>query len=516
MVMSASISCHEQTLWHLLPGDMRQPEHRQVPVAGLSLDSRNVQPQYLFIADVGNDLDGRTFIPQAVDLGCSAVIAEAENFDDLYPAAGTLRKTLEKAGVPLILCKGLKARISGIAASFYGYPGQSLDVVGVTGTNGKTTCTSLIAQLQALLGRTSATIGTLGYGLTGKTYSQTGMTTPDAVSLQQVMKDCLDAGATNLVMEVSSHSLDQHRVEAANIRTGVFTNLSRDHLDYHGDEVSYAEAKARLFSLSSVTTAIINSDDPWGEKLLTKLPSHLNVFCYGVGSRADIRASNIELQPTGVLCQVDTPWGRGVLKSPLFGEFNLYNLLAAIGVLCAQGVDFDQVLSLIPALTPVKGRMELLPVPHGPQLVVDYAHTPDALEKSLQALRHHCSGRLWCVFGCGGDRDRGKRPLMARIAESYADQLVITSDNPRSENPKDIIAEVMSGLQVPESAVSEVDRLAAIRRAIAGANEDDVILIAGKGHEDYQLVAGNRLPFSDQEVALSAWRELKQDRGATP
>lgn len=516
MVMPVSTAIATKSLWQLLPEELRMPAHRAVQIAGITLDSRQVKPGGLFVADVGGDRDGRQFIPQALSRHCGAVVAEAFDFDRLYPADGTLRKMLEKAGTPLILSPGLKARVSDMAASFYDYPGQSLKVVGVTGTNGKTTCTSLIAQLQTRLDQSSATIGTLGYGVEGQALQDTGMTTPDAVSLQQILRDCLEAGASNVVMEVSSHSLDQHRVDAANISIGVFTNLSRDHLDYHGDEVSYAQAKARLFSLPGLTTAIINSDDDWGRRLLAELPSGLKVFSCGFGDDADIRATTIELKPMGVSCRIGSPWGNGVVESPLLGEFNLQNLLAAIGVLCAQGFSLQAVLAAVPQLKPVKGRMELLPVAGGPQLVVDYAHTPDALEKSLRALRHHCQGALWCVFGCGGDRDKGKRPLMAAVAESNADHLIITSDNPRTENPDDIISDVVAGVADAEKVVVEVDRASAIRRAIANANKHDLILIAGKGHEDYQLVAGNRLPFSDRDVAMAAWNELTLAGEANP
>lgn len=511
--MPASTQCAPKTLWDLLPEELRLPRHRAVPVAGLTLDSRQVQPGYVFLADVGGELDGRRFIPQAIQQQCSAVVAEAADFDRLFPADGTLCKMLAKTGVPLVRWPGLKGHISAIAADFYDYPARSLEVVGVTGTNGKTTCTSLIAQLQTLLGLASATIGTLGYGVAGEELSDTGMTTPDAISLQRILKDCLTGGASHVAMEVSSHSLDQHRVEAANISIGVFTNLSRDHLDYHGDEVSYAAAKARLFSLPSVTTAVINSDDAWGRKLLASLSPEVKALSYGFGDEVDIRATDVSLRPSGVFCRITSPWGTGDVESPLFGEFNLHNVLAAIGVLCAQGAALDRILALVPRLKPVKGRMELLPVTFGPYMVVDYAHTPDALEKSLQALRHHCSGELWCVFGCGGDRDKGKRPLMARVAETNADHLVLTSDNPRTENPDDIIAGVMAGLTKPETAIVDADREQAISRAIGSAKENDLILIAGKGHEQYQLIAGNKLPFSDQEVALAAWARLKQAGG---
>ncbi|MGB2287591.1 MAG: Mur ligase family protein, partial [Porticoccaceae bacterium] len=309
-------------------------------------------------------------------------------------------------------------------------------------------------------------------------------------------------------MEVSSHSLVQGRVAGVQISTGIFTNLSRDHLDYHGDLEAYAAAKARLFAMSTVEYAVINIDDPVGRSILSGLNTQIKAISYSLeDNQADIYCSTIGLSPEGLRASVVTPWGNGEIHSSMLGKFNLYNLLAVIAAAAIQGVNIDDIFRLIPDLRAVPGRMELVGSTE-PAVVVDYAHTPDALEKALQALRVHCSGNLWVVFGCGGDRDLGKRAEMGVIAQRCADRVVVTSDNPRTESPAQIIEHILQGIS--GETVVEPDRRAAIRQAVFAADKNDVILIAGKGHEDYQILGAQRLPFSDQAEARLALREIEK------
>ena len=323
--------------------------------------------------------------------------------------------------------------------------------------------------------------------------------------MQRILEELRVAGASNVALEVSSHSLDQYRVAGLQIDIAVFTNLSRDHLDYHGDFQAYAAAKAKLFAMDGLKTAIINIDDSTGRDILSRLNPNIRAISFSIeDSRADIYCHTIKHSPAGLRAVVCTPWGQGEINSPLLGRFNLANLLAVIGCGVAQGFSVADILSAIPSLPAVSGRMELIDAKAHPLVVVDYAHTPDALKNALQTLRDHCHGKLWVVFGCGGDRDIGKRAEMGAIASKWADQVVVTSDNPRSENPQLIIQHIVEGACA--DVIVESDRRAAIREAILQADLADVVLIAGKGHEDYQIIAAERLPFSDQSEARLALR----------
>ncbi|MGB5147157.1 MAG: UDP-N-acetylmuramoyl-L-alanyl-D-glutamate--2,6-diaminopimelate ligase [Porticoccaceae bacterium] len=412
--------------------------------------------------------------------------------------------------IPVIPVAGLAARISAIAGRFYGEPGAALTITGVTGTNGKTTCTQLLAQLFAVLEAPAGVIGTLGAGVLGGpiALADTGLTTPDAIATQRLLAEFRDQGVHRVAMEVSSHSLDQQRVAGVPMHTAVFTNLSRDHLDYHRDMAAYRAAKARLFQQPGLASAVINLDDPAGPELLGALPPGVAGYGYSAqGGDAAIRALDAEFSAAGVRVRVVTPWGEGALVSALPGRFNLANLLAVIGAACVQGFELAAVLAAVSQLRAAPGRMQSVGGAAGPQVVVDYAHTPDALEQVLAALRESVAGgRLWCVFGCGGERDRGKRPDMGAIAVAGADRVVVTSDNPRGEDPDAIIAEILSGV-----AANQRDRLwviperrAAIARAIADASPADIVLIAGKGHETWQEIAGVRWPCDDAAEARRA------------
>jgi UDP-N-acetylmuramoyl-L-alanyl-D-glutamate--2,6-diaminopimelate ligase len=397
--------------------------------------------------------------------------------------------------------EGLAARAGTIAAAFYADPSAVVGVIGVTGTNGKTTTTQLIAQALAHTGTLCGVIGTLGSGFPGR-LSETTHTTPDAVTLQRLLAELRGDGAQAVAMEVSSHALAQGRIDTLHVDTAVFTNLTHDHLDFHGSLEAYGAAKARLFAHPGLRHAVLNLDDPFGRRIHDMLPASVERVGFTLGSgAADIRATEVEFRSDGIRARILARGETGELRLPLIGRFNLENALAVIGALLVRGLSLELVLAALRDVLPVPGRMER--VGDTPLVIVDYAHTPDALEQSLRAIRSHCRGRLWCVFGCGGDRDRSKRPLMGRLAREHADEVVVTSDNPRSEDPLAIIAGICAG--IPDAGViREADRRAAIFRAIREAGPVDCVLIAGKGHENYQEAGGVRAPFSDAAVAREA------------
>lgn len=492
-------------LQQLLPSVVLPEALLDVPVSGLCLDSRNVEPGDVFVAMPGFAQDGREYIAQAFVRGAVAVLAEANAGYD-FPVIDDQR---------VVLIADLNRKLSEISGRFFAEPSEQMALVGVTGTNGKTTCSQLLAQLFSLLDRPAGVVGTLGCGVVaaGKSaLKNIGMTTPDAITTQALLAGYVDDDIDRVVMEVSSHSLDQSRVKALAFHSAVFTNLSRDHLDYHGDLVSYAGAKMQLFAMPGLMNAVINIDDSIGAEIATKLPPSVNLCGYSLlNSNASIYADDVILSASGVFANIHTPWGSGELRSRLLGRFNLQNLLAVIGSACLQGLAFDEVLAVAPRLQSVSGRMELffpgVDSDSGPKVVVDFAHTPDALKSVLETLREHCEGRLWCVFGCGGDRDRGKRSQMGAIASQLSDRIVVTSDNPRNENPKAIIEEVCSGIPSNSDREIFVDREEAIHFAIQSAADNDIVLVAGKGHESYQLIGAKSLPFSDQAQVRLALRQ---------
>lgn len=460
----------------------------------MTLDSRVAAAGDLFVAIAGHQTDGRRYIPQAIAQGVAAVIAEADNEADEG-------RIVEMHGVPVIYLSALHQRLSALAGRFYHQPAAALTLIGVTGTNGKTTTSQLLAQWAQALGETGAVMGTVGNGLLGQVHPAEN-TTGSAVDVQQVLRDLLDRGATLAAMEVSSHGLVQHRVSALPFAAAVFTNLSRDHLDYHGDMANYEAAKWQLFSDHQVAQRIINADDEVGHRWLAQLPQAVAVTmsdALPAGWQGRwLAAYDISYHDNGATIHFDSSWGGGVIESRLMGAFNVSNLLLALATLLALDFPLNALLATTNQLQPVCGRMEVFNAPGRPTVVVDYAHTPDALEKALAAARLHCAGKLWCVFGCGGDRDRGKRPLMGAIAEQLADRVVITDDNPRSEEPQAIVADILTGL-VDAGLVQVVfGRAEAVTSAIMQAAEQDVVLVAGKGHEDYQLVGDRRLDYSDR------------------
>ncbi len=467
--------------------------HGAIAVHGLTLDSRAVRAGDAFVALRGTRQHGILFAPAALASGASVVIAEAP----APPAPPTV--------APVVWIDGLCERLGAIAARFHGEPCAALRVVGVTGTNGKTSTVQLLAQALHHAGRRVATVGTLGAGLFGA-LREGERTTPDAIAVQALLRDFRDLGAQDVAMEVSSHALDQGRVNGVHFSVAVFTNLTRDHLDYHGTMEAYGAAKARLFAWPGLGWAVVNVDDGFGRALADRLPADVQrLRCAIDAEAAEIRASAVRTDARGLRFHLATPWGEAEVATALLGRFNVANLLGVVGALGALGVDFAAICDALAALRPVNGRMARLGGDGTqPLVVVDYAHTPDALEQALLTLRAHCAGALVCVFGCGGERDAGKRPQMAAIAARLADRVIVTDDNPRSEDGDAIVAQILTGFDRPGAVTVQRDRAAAIGVAVQAATSADIVLIAGKGHEPYQEIAGRRLPFDDLVVARSA------------
>ncbi|MEP6996988.1 MAG: UDP-N-acetylmuramoyl-L-alanyl-D-glutamate--2,6-diaminopimelate ligase [Betaproteobacteria bacterium] len=473
----------------------------RVPVSRISSDSRRVGTGDAFAAYPGAHVDGRAYIPDAIARGAGAILWETQGFN--WDRAWK---------VPHLPIDDLKAKLGFIADVVYGHPSRDLWMVAVTGTNGKTSCAHWIAAGLDAAARRAAVLGTLGNGLIGA-LAPAANTTPDAALLQQMLADFRAAGAQAATMEVSSHGIDQGRVDGVAFDVALFTNLSRDHLDYHGTMAAYGAAKARLFAWPGLRVGVINADDAFGQSLLDSAKSHgRKVLSYGFGA-ADIVGAGLTSLPAGGLAfTVETPWGRGRVTTPLVGAFNAANLLGVLGVLLVSGVAFERALSILAALEAPPGRMQRLGGGDKPLAVIDYAHTPDALDKVLTALRPAVGkgGELICLFGCGGERDRGKRPEMGRLAGRLADRVLVTSDNPRSEDPEAIASEIVHGIRDTGNRrySVELDRAIAIASAIGEATRGDVVLLAGKGHETYQECGAVRQPFSDVEHAaraLEAW-----------
>ena len=479
------------TLAELLP-EFGSSEYAGLSFSGLQMDSRGLRSGELFAALPGLSHHGLQFVSDVIDRGAVGVLVDAQDTVD----------NVDEKRVPLIPVKDLRERLPVLARRLYGERVDALTIIGVTGTNGKTTCTQLIARIFAELGKPCGLVGTLGIGFPDALQTLRH-TTPDLLGLYRGIADLADNGAEVVAMEVSSHALEQARCEGLEFSSAVLTNLSRDHLDYHGTMQAYAQSKQRLFEFPGLQCAVLNGDDDFGRTLATTLLGIPEKLVYAVSqATADVRATEVSYRHNGISAQLTTPWGSGVLNSALLGEFNLSNLLAAITVVCSQGESLQDVLGVVPGIKPVVGRMQCIAVDNAPSIVIDYAHTPDALEKALTALRPHCAGKLWCVFGCGGDRDVGKRPLMGSVAAQHADRVVVTSDNPRSENADLIIDDIVAGIS---GAVSrEADRARAIQFAVAEADPSDWVLLAGKGHEQYQEIDGIRTPFNDEEQARQA------------
>ena len=491
-------------------------------ISGVCADSRSVRAGDAFVAYPGANTDGRRHIKDALARGALAVLWEREGFswDDAW-------------NVPNIAVDGLRALSGEIAHEVYRRPSEELWLAGVTGTNGKTSCSHWVAQALSSLGRKTAVIGTLGTGFPAASGREPESellpslnTTPDAIELHHRLAELKQAGARGVVMEVSSIGLDQGRVNGARFDVALLTNFSRDHLDYHGDMERYAAVKAQLFEMPGLSGAVLNMDDVLGVRIARKLAGG-KVACAGYSAHAGVasaaglefflEAENVRLTREGLAFGLVSSWGRAEVRSTLLGRFNVANLLGVLGVLLGAGVELEPAVSALAALTPPPGRMQRLGGGAKPLAVVDYAHSPDALEEVLMSLRPLVGahgGRLICIFGCGGDRDRGKRTLMGAIAARNADHVVLTNDNPRSEDPLEIITDILEGVLGEEQRPGKAplvmaDRREAIASTLAGAGAGDVVLIAGKGHEDYQETAGQRVSFSDAAeaaAALSVWK----------
>lgn len=457
--------------------------YQDLIVTGISSDTRKLKPGDLFLITKNNE----SFFHEAINLGAVAFA---------YDLAQKPQSTL-----PCIFIADLNQHAGEIASHFYDEPSKNLTITGVTGTNGKTTVAYLLAQAYALLGEKARYVGTLGVGDT-KSLVETGMTTPDAIDLQRICQEFAKEGTQQLAIEVSSHGLCQYRLSGMDVQYAIFTNLTHDHLDYHGTLENYATAKARLFSMPKLKAMVLNADSPWHQWMLkTAHPSAQKLLFAVDANDADVKVMNTSWTLQGMEMNILSPWGKCKLKSNLLGHFNVYNILAVFSILMAQGFEKELVLNVISKLLPVPGRMEVISLK--PLVVVDYAHTPDALENVLQTLKQYQKdahlGRLWVVFGCGGDRDMKKRPIMGKIACDLADKVVVTSDNPRFENPTQIIQQITQGLDT--KAIMQIeDRKLAITSALDLAAPDDIILIAGKGHETYQIIGAEKIHFSDQEI----------------
>jgi UDP-N-acetylmuramoyl-L-alanyl-D-glutamate--2,6-diaminopimelate ligase len=458
-------------------------------VSSITSDSRKVQPGSLFLAYPGHKTDGRQYISDAIENGACAVLWDSEDFD-----------WNDEWGVENKGIKQLRLQVSDIASQFYKNPSTKMWMIGVTGTNGKTSITQWLSQCFNFLGRKTAVIGTLGNGLPNQ-LSPTSNTTPDAVMLQEMLADYVKQEVTTVAMEVSSHGLHQGRVRGVHFDVAVLSNLTRDHLDYHGSFEDYAAEKRRLFDASGLKTAVLNCDDEFGQEVIEDLrEAGKSVLSYGI-NYGDIRATELHFENTHFAFYAITPFGNAPVKANLIGRFNVYNVLAVLATLLASKVSLDDAIDAISRIEPVSGRMQQLGGDKLPLVVVDYAHTPDALEKVLTTLKEQAQkgAKLICVFGCGGNRDLGKRELMGIVASTIASAVVVTSDNPRDEAPENIIQDIASGMH--GNFAIEEDRAKAISIGIFSAKPGDIVLIAGKGHEDYQEIAGKKYHFSDVEQA---------------
>ncbi|MFQ3260649.1 UDP-N-acetylmuramoyl-L-alanyl-D-glutamate--2,6-diaminopimelate ligase [Reinekea sp.] len=468
------------------------PDLAGIQASQLTIDSREVTRNTIFIALAGFKVDGHDFIDDAIANGASAVLCE---------------KPIEfHKSVPVCVVENLKERLGALTHSFYNSSTEQMRMIGVTGTNGKTSTCQYVAQALDYLGKRCGIIGTNGQGLWGQ-LSETLNTTPDVVRLHKELARQRAQGAEFCAMEVSSHGLDQGRVDGVLFSTAVFTNLSRDHLDYHLTMDAYGNAKWKLMVWPSLKNAIVNIDDQWARDHLSQVKAD-RIWTYGIEQTADICATSIRPHSAGIDATVETEFGHVDLNLRLLGRFNLSNALAAFAVLLAEGIPINTAARVISNTHSVHGRMEMMRMPHAPAVVVDYAHTPDALTNALKACREHVSGRLGVIFGCGGDRDTGKRSQMAAAAEAGADFIVVTDDNPRNESSAKIIEHVCTGFSDQADYRIIADRKEAILKTLDWCEQDDVILIAGKGHENYQEIGGARHTFSDQET-VQLWEETR-------
>ncbi len=467
-------------------------------VVGIAYDSRQVRPGYLFVALPGQRDDGRRYIDDAIRRGAVAVVSEG-------------REVARARDVVWIVVEDARRALAEISAAFHGNPAAQLELIGVTGTNGKTTTTFMLRDIFLAAGRQPGLIGTVVYEI-GARRIPAIRTTPESSDLHDMLAQMVRAGCRSAILEVSSHALEQKRVWGLDFDVGVFTNLTRDHLDYHGTMERYFHAKARLFhmlgSMEKRATAVINLDDPWGQQLAQLEARWAELITFGAHPAATVRVDQIEISAEGSSCRVITPWGEFDLTLSVLGRFNIWNALAAMAVAGARGIPMDLVVATLRHFHGAPGRLERIPNRKGLDVFVDYAHTDDALDHVLTTLREVCRGHLYVVFGCGGNRDRSKRPLMGRVAGLRADYVILTNDNPREEDPMQILREIEQGIPPGSSYEIIPDREAAIARAIQLARSGDMVLIAGKGHETCQEFARSVVPFDDRLVARHYLEQL--------
>lgn len=479
----------------LLQGFVLSRVDKNPMITGLAVDSRIVKSGDLFFACRGVNVDGTQYIQRAIDAGAAAVVVDASSIDIAN----------SDYAVPVCAVRNLSQKLGDIASRYYGKPTEHLHVVGITGTNGKTSCSHILAQCLNELGICCGVIGTLGAGVWGR-LSALQNTTPGAVELQKLFSELRNENAKVISMEVSSHGLEQHRVAGCHFDIAVFTNLSRDHLDYHGDMATYGASKLKLFTDYAVQKVVVNLDDDFASQIINNLPNDVKVI--GTALTANnptsalslLRGQIVKADRTGTVVKVECEQGWGEFRSSLLGDFNMSNLLNVLATLLLLDVPLKKALNALESAKAPNGRLETFFNAQSPLVVVDYAHTPDALEKALITLKHHTKGQLLLLFGCGGDRDRGKRAEMGRAAKQHADVVWITNDNPRTEDPSQIVRDILLGVADEENVVVELDRAKAIKSIINAASQDDVVLIAGKGHEDYQVIGMINYDFSDREI----------------
>lgn len=492
MSMPAELLDSDLNLQQLLAGFATVPP---LPISGIADDSRQLQAGSVFLAWQGDAVHGLQFAAAAIKAGAAAIVWDADTGDAPQVVEGT----------PFFPVNGLAGHLGEIANRWYDWPSRAVKVIGVTGTNGKTTVTSFVAQSLKRLGMDCACIGTLGAEFNGVVHAL-GMTTPPCLELHRHLALDRDAGASHVALEVSSHALDQGRVDGVQFDATVFTNLSRDHIDYHGDMRAYGEAKARLFTEWQAPHRIISLDSEFGQSLADRCGSDVVTistrFDRVSNGRPYVFVRSVVTTPTGSRITINSSWGNGDIEISLPGDFNIANVVATLALLLSWDVEFSTACDVVGQVKAPPGRMQSViesTLAGVPTVFIDFAHTPAALEAALRALRPHTKGDIWCVFGCGGDRDRGKRPQMGSIVRRLADRAIVTSDNPRSEAPEGIIADILEGMDAGTLAIE--NRAVAIAHAIREAQVDDVVLVAGKGHEDYQWVGDQRLDFSDYDVA---------------
>lgn len=474
----------------------------ELEVTGVSLDSRAVTKGTLFIAYPGHQTDGRAYLTQAIEAGAAILVVEKDGLSQFFETDSDVASF---KGVPLIAIKGLAQASGDIAARFYGNPTRKMSVTGVTGTNGKTSCCYLLAQALEFLNYPTLMLSTIGNG-NPSALQPTSNTTPDAVSLQKICAEYLQQKNHYMTMEVSSHGLLQGRVNGVEFTVALFTNLSVDHLDYHGDMESYYLAKRELFLKKDLKAAVINADDEYGRRLLQDTKVKCTKIAYSQQGKDDslnieqwITSDKAELSLSGLKADLHTPWGSAKLHSELLGKFNLSNLMAVAGALGVMLGDSHKWIVALNSAHAVPGRMQKFSAPSKATVVVDYAHTPDALEKALSALKSHCEhGKVWGIFGCGGDRDNSKRAIMGQVVEANADKVIITDDNPRTESREAIVEMIREGMKDKNTPYIS-SRFEAIKFAVEHADEHDMILVAGKGHEDYQVIGTEKIDYSDLE-----------------